>query len=133
MAVERAPAALDPVWKAAWREAAAEMRASKTWTRARRRLLTLYIGALRDEQLHRELARKEPSRENPDTGLLVPNPHWLAADRESKRVLAYADALGLTARAQKQLQKQAEEAGAVTDDPYAALDELEPKRKRRTR
>jgi P27 family predicted phage terminase small subunit len=132
MSAERPPKGLDAHWRAVWTEAQAELRGLGLWSKSRRRLLDLYVDALRDAQVHRELARKAPSRESRETGLPVVNPSWLAADRERKAAVSLADALGLTARAQKQLQKQAEEAVIDADDPYKALDELKPRRRRRT-
>jgi P27 family predicted phage terminase small subunit len=132
MSAERPPKGLTEPWRAVWSEARAELQRLGLWSKARRRLLDLYVDALRDAQVHRELARAAPSRESRETGLPVVNPCWLAADRERKAAVSLADALGLTARAQKQLQKQADEASVDPDNPYKLLELVKPTRRRRS-
>lgn len=115
--LERAPGLREP-WLGYWRVSLRAMKDAGSWSLAVRPLLDEYIAALRMADVARLAAGSREFVEG--EARTFAHPGIMLADRESRRALMLADALGLTPRA-------AESADAAAD-PFAELDELAPRR-----
>ncbi len=134
--VERPPGLPAP-WLDVWRGALKAMKEHGTWAPAMRPLLDEYVFALRAASDAREgfagLDRLEDAAASEEidwvalrqvaTGLPV---QW---DRHVKRAAALADQLGLTLRGRMAAGSTANMAAAT--DPFAKLDELSQRRRKR--
>lgn len=117
------PTGLKAPWRAVWRAAQRNLDTEGVWSPALRPLLDEYVEALRRA---REL--------RPPAGADSANTGFVAADRESRRAVAIATALGLTpkrpvGRPRKEKQPSADE--KKTTNPFEELDELAPRRAQR--
>jgi hypothetical protein len=101
--LERPPAGLDDLARAAWEQALAAMKRAGVWDLALLPLLTEYVLALQEARHARERG------------------HHAAWDRASRRAMSLADQLVLTPRAQRE-HGRARPTPASSDDPFAALD-----------
>lgn len=110
---EKPPAITEP-WLDAWRSALEQLKEQGSWVVAQRPMLDQYAFALRAADWAMEAGDAQIE--------------W---DKHSKRALAFAEALGLTAKARKVLAVKAKAADSgEPPDPFEALDELASRRRR---
>ena len=107
------PPGIETPWFGIWRASLKQMKEQGTWTLAQRPLLDEYVLALRAADFARERHQAV---------------EW---DKASKRALALAEALQLTAKKSPAKAKGAKYGRKQDADPFAALDELAPRRKAR--
>jgi hypothetical protein len=143
--VEKAPGIHEP-WLGIWRYALLDLKANGLWSPSRRPWLDAYVEALRTAAEHRAIAESavetihhrardgEPAwdeelppgvQRNRESGMDHLHAGFGSADKELRRAMLLAEALGLTPKAQKALATKAEEAPSALT---SILDELAPRR-----
>lgn len=124
--LEKAPSIAEP-WLGLWRVSLAEMKATDTWKTHLRPLLDRYVEGLRLASEHRAVAEVSPFTHSERTERDYIHPGFASADREEKRAVMIAGALGLTPKALKDL-GALEGSDGDDDESLAAFDELAARR-----